>query len=239
MAYLDTAANCLTALYRLVGTVSSDDALVENSESADQVAYTCLTHGFEEAQQFMIGCGMSERWRTRGTAITSWSGADATDGGRYKALSSVIASSKEFLRFAGKKYDAVQSSLVTANGERWGVEIDADNDALTGDFYYLKNEELWLCRGAAVPATIYAEYQFRHPEFTSSVTINFPADARGLGIAYAALHGMAEGWYPRADDTAITKNVEFWEKKSRKIARRSRGPRTQTPPTVIGTRFFA
>lgn len=238
MAYLDTAANCLKTFYRITGTTTSDDALVENSESADAVAYTCLTHGVESAQRFMIACGMTERWRTRSQAITSWSGADATDGGRYKATSGWIASGKEFMRFAGQKMNARQSSLCEANGERWGVEIDADNDALTGDYYYIKNDALWLCRGAAVPATVYVEYQYRHPEFTSSVTIDFPSDARGLVIAYAARFGSAEGWYPRADDTAIEKNVQYWEMEARKVARRSRGPRKQTPPPFVGTRFF-
>lgn len=240
MAYLSSAADCLKAFYRLVGTVSSDDALVENSESVDQVAYTCLTHGFEAAQRFMIACGMSERWRTRGTAITAWSGADSTDGGRYKALSSVISAGKEFLRLSGKKYDANQSSLMTADGERWGVEIDADKDAVTGDYYYLKNEELWLCRNAAPPATLYADYQFRHPEFTSSVTINFPSEARGLGIGYAAQHANAEAWFPLSVEAVakIGQNVKFWEQQARIVARRSRGQRTQSAPRVVGTRFF-
>lgn len=239
MAYLDTAANCLKAFYRLVGTTSSDDALVENSEAADAVAYTCLTHGVETAQRFMIACGMTDRWRTRSQAITSWSGADATDGGRYKDMSSWIATSKSFLRLSGKKMDAAASSMMEANGERWGVEIDADNDYLTGDFFYLKNEQLWIARDAQVPTTVYVDYQYKHPEFTSSVTIDFPAEARGLFIAYAAQHGSAESWFPLADDSRIQKNVEFWERQARAVARRSRGPRTQNAPRTTGSRYFA
>lgn len=237
MAKLSTPALCLAALYRLVGTTTSDDALVENGESANDVAYLCLNHGMESAQRFMIACGMTERWRTRSQAITSWSGADSTDGGRYKDLSSLIASGKEFLRFSGKKYDAKQSSLTEANGERWGIEIDGDTDTVTGDYFYLKNEQLWLAKDSAVPATVYLDYQFRHPEFTSSVTLNFPVDAMGLVIAYGARFAMADGWFPRDNERAIERNVQLWEMEARMVARRSRGKRRQNPPRTLGRIF--
>ncbi len=237
MADLNTVAEWLKAFYRLVGSNTTDTAMQENGESADEVAYTCLNTGVQQAQSFMIGCGMTNRWRKRSTAITSWSGADSTDGGRYKDLSGIAS---DFLRFSGKPNDASRSSLTEANGARWGIEIDADFDILTGDVFYLKNEQLWIGQGASPPATIYIDYQFRHPEITSAVTLNFPSDAAGLVIAYAGRHAMAEGWFPRADGVEkIRENAEYWERLARQVARRTRQKRKQDAPRTIGTRFWA
>jgi hypothetical protein len=236
MSRLSTEAEVRAAFYRLVGTTSTDDTLSENAEAANLVADMCLTHGFERAQMFMIGCGMTERWRARSSAITSWSGADSTDGGRYKALSDITT---DFLRFSGKKMDPRYSSLMAANGDRWGVEIDADYDVLTGNVFYLKNEQLWIGVGSVPYTTLYLDYQFRHPEFTTGVTINFPGGAIGLCVAYAALHGSTENWYPRSDNSKIAENVDYWEKQARMVARRSRGQRKQSAPKTVGTRFWA
>lgn len=235
MSRLNTEAELRAAFYRLVGTVSSDDTLSENAEAANLVADMCLNHGFERAQLFMIGCGMTERWRARSSAITSWSGSDAEDGGRYKALSDITT---DFLRFSGKKMDGSRSSLMNAKGDRWGVEIDADNDALTGNVFYLKNEQLWIGVGSAPVSPLYLDYQFRHPEFTTGVTINFPSGATGLCVAYAALLGSTENWYPRSDNSKILENVDYWEKQARMVARRSRGQRKQSAPRTVGTRYF-
>lgn len=236
MSRLNTETEIRAAFYRMVGTVTTDDTLQENSEAANAVADLCITHGIERAQLFMIGCGMTERWRRRSSAITSWDGSDAADGGRYKALSDITT---DFLRFSGKKMDQRFSSLMAANGDRWGTEIDADYDMLTGNVFYLKNEQLWIGVQAAPPTTLYLDYQFRHPEFTTSVTLNFPAEAMGLCVAYGALQGSMENWYPRADNSKILENVDYWEKQARMVARRSRGQRKQSPPRVTGTRFWA
>lgn len=229
MATLATAADCLRAFYRLVSTTTGDAALVENGEAANDVAYLCLNHGVESAQRFMIANGMSERWRKRSSVIT-WSGSDAADGGRYTALPS------DFLRLATG--DRV-SSLTQANGERWGQEITADQDTATGNAYYLKNDQVWLAKGAAPVAGLYLEYQYKHPEFTSAVTLDFPPAARPLLVAFAGWHAIAEGWYPAANDERISRNLTFWKQQARMVARRSRQPRKMTAPRVIGTRYFS
>lgn len=229
MATLSSVALILKAFYRLVGTTTSDAALVEQGESADDVAYLCLNHGTEAAQRFMISCGMVERWRKR-SSVLSWSGSDAADGGRYSTLPT------DFLRFS---MSGEQSSLMTANGERWGQEITADYDAMQGNFYYLKNDQLWIAVGASPPGSLYLDYQFRHPDFTSGVTINFPAEARGLCVAYAAQVALADAWFPDINEARVLRNVAFWEREARKISRRSRAPRTMTAPRVVGTRYFA
>lgn len=232
MADLSTVAELLRLFYRLSGTTTSDDGLTENSEAADEVAYTCLNFGMQEAQRFMIGCGMTERWRKRNTAWTTWTGTDAADGGRYNTLPT------DFLRLSGRPYDRMRSSLTEANGEKWGVEITDNEEFVRGNSYYLKNDQLWLTRNAAVPTTIYLDYQFKHPEMASGVTLNFPEDAMGLVAAYGVRKASMEGWFPSNPELA-ERNVMLWEKQARSVANRSRGQRKQTAPRVIGTRFFA
>jgi hypothetical protein len=228
MANLNNAAACLKAFYRLVGTVSGDQGLRENGESADEVAYLSLNHGVEAAQRFMIANGMTERWLIRSSAL-SWSGSDAT-GGRWSALPA------DFLRFG--KTDRADSSLMEEDGRRWGAEVTADQNQILGNHYYLRNDRLWLTKGAS-PPTLYLEYMYRHPEFTSSVTLDFPIEARALIIALAANHAMSEGWFPGLNESRIARNVEFWRGQARTVARRSRQPRKMTPPKVTGSRYFA
>lgn len=239
MASLSTVADCLQMFYRMVSTTTSDDALVENGEVADETAYLALTHGFEAAQRFMIARGMTERWRTRSQPIVTWTGTDAVDGGRYVVLSSVIAAGKPFLRFAGLPENSNQGSFVEASGARWGYEVGPDLEYIEGDVYFLRGEQLWIGRGATPPATLYLEYQYRHPEIVAAGTLDFPEDARGLAVAYAARFASMEGWFPRSDPDKLERNVQLWEDAARGVARRTRGPRRMTAPRVIGHRFFA
>lgn len=229
MADLSTIATVIDRFYGMVGTTSSDDALVENGEAVDEVAYICLTQGFRRAQRFLVSHGMASRWRVRSSAL-SWSGADATDGGRYSTLPS------DFMMFSQRP---PRSSIVEANGEQWGQEVVAEHDNLTGDYYYLKNEQLWIAKNAEPPTACYLDYVFLHPEMAAATTMNFPLEVRPLCVAYAAQHGMAEGWFPRADGNAIERNVQLWEKDGALFARRSRAQRKQTAPKTVGTRFFA
>jgi hypothetical protein len=208
----------LAAFYRLVGTVSTNDSLAENSEAADEVADLCLTNGIRRAQRFMLD-STYYGWVKRSAAIT-WSGTDATTGGRYVAVAS------DFLKLAGDEH---RSSIVEANG----------------DGYYIKEvegeERIYLLRTANPPSTAYYEYHHQHEEFSSELVaadIKFPADARGLVVAYAAEHGKAERWFPRASDKEIEKAVNTWESIARGVARRSRTPRKMKTRPKVGNHYY-
>jgi hypothetical protein len=232
MADLAALADFRTAFYRKVGTVSSDDALVENGETAGAVADLCLTHGFRQAQRFLIAHGQAWRWIKRSSAIT-WLGSEAADGGRYVALPT------DFLMFAQRGRDDYESSLKEANGEGWGLETVLEQAFRSGNYYYLKNSQLWISRGANPPSTLYLEYVFQHPVFADAITVDFPLEVRELVVSYAAQHGANDSWYPRADTSAIDKSVSLWEKQGALYAKRSRNPRKQTAPRVHGSRYFA
>lgn len=231
MATLDSLTALRNAWHRLTGTTSDDDALTENGEGATDVVDLCLTHGFWAAQRHLIANGMANRWRKRSAAL-SFSGSDTADGGRYTDLPD------DFLRLSG---DETRSSIVRANGDRWGTLITGENDSRRGSYYYLKNDQLWLARGADVPTTAYLDYQYRHPEITTGVALDFPLEVRMLGVAYGAEVGMAEGWFPydESGQAKITRAVTYWESQGRKTARESREPRRTKAGKVIGTHHFA
>jgi hypothetical protein len=214
---LDTAARFVAAFYRVVGTTTSDTALTENGETANDVAYLCLTHGCWAAQNWLIDKGMSGRWRGRSTAI-AWSGTDATTGGKYWALPT------NFLRLSK---DQRTPCLVEANGDAWGTLVTEQDDQLRGNGYYLKDDKLWLLRTASPPTTLYMDYIERHAEFAAALAaFDFPVDARPLVVALAAEYGAMDGWFPRADSAAIEKSVRYWKAQARSVARQSRDPRT-------------
>jgi len=232
MATLATVADLVQAWYRLVGTVSSDAALTENAESADEVAYLCLTHGAWQAQRYLCDRGLSDRWFVRSAAL-SWSGTDAADGGRYTSLPS------DFLMLYG---DEDRSSLVDEDFDPWGREIDAEQAHRHGaGYFYLRNERLWLTIGSDPPTTLYLEYVGRHAEITAVASLDFPTDARALIVAYAAEHGMHESWLPGGVEleAKILGAVRHAETVAAGVARRSRKPRKRQAPKTIGTRYFA
>jgi hypothetical protein len=224
----------LAAFYRLVGTVSTNDSLAENSEAADEVADLCLTNGIRRAQRFMLD-STYYGWVKRSAAIT-WSGTDATTGGRYVAVAS------DFLKLAGDEH---RSSIVEANGDPWGFEVTVEDRTAKGDGYYIKEvegeERIYLLRTARPPTTAYYEYHYQHEEFSADLLdadIKFPADARGLSVAYAAEHGKAERWFPRASDKEIEKAVNTWESIARGVARRSRTPRKMKTRPKVGNHYY-
>ena len=185
MGTLSTVAKCKSAFFRLLGTESDDPSLVLEGESADDVLYLYLTRGTWTAQRWMLKMGY-QGWRQRSAALT-WTGTDATTGGTYSALPS------DFLRAYGS---ARLSALVKADGTRWGDEISAEEEDQKGDGYYFRGDNLWLTRGATPPATLYLEYHYQHPAWSSSVTIDFPVEARPLLIAEAASAAKEENWLP-------------------------------------------
>lgn len=225
---MTTVAQVLRAFYRLVGSVSGDSALLERGEASnDEVAYEALTRGCWAAQRYMLSQGY-QGWRKRGTAI-SWTGTEASDGGRYVSLPN------DFLRAYG---NGDVSCLVEAGGTRWGQEIKAENDFWKGDYFYFRGTKLWITRDANPPGTIYLEYHYQHPTWTSGVTIDFPTEVLPLVVAEAAYAVKDEDWIPdnetpqRIESARITARKEAIE-----YSRQSKKPRSFRKRTVFGSRW--
>ena len=226
---LDSVAKIKYAFYRLVGSDTDDDALTEQGESQDDVAYLYLTRGCRKAQRVMLDARYNG-WRKRSAAIT-WSGTDATTGGVYSDLPS------DFLKAYS---DHRQSALRKANGDQWGFEIEVHEGHLKGDFYYLRGDELWLTRTARPPTTLYLEYHYLHPLWSASLTpINFPMESRYLIAAEAAYVAMNDNWLPGGEEMKAGIHAAVLEarKEARHIARRSKTPRTFMPPRRVANRW--
>lgn len=215
---LDSVAKVKRAFFRLVGTESDDDALTLLGESANEVVELALTRGCRAAQRYMLDNGY-QGWRKRSSAIT-WSGTDAADGGRYSALPT------DLLRAYSTRH---RSALVEANGDPWGREIDASEDFLEGDLYYVRDEQIWLARTASPPSTVYLTYHYLHPSWTSldDADIDFPTEARPLIPAYAADYAKDESWLPAGEDmeNRIARALAKAQHEARKTARRTKTPR--------------
>lgn len=220
---LSSVALIREAWYRLVGTTPDDAALTDLGEATDEVAYLALTRGSRVAQRWMLKMGYGG-WRQRSAALT-FSGTDDADGGRYVALPS------DFLRTAGRNRVSAghdrQSALRAANGTPWGVEIDETQDHYRGNYYYLRGEQLWLARTAQPPGTLYLDYHYTHPVWSSGTTIDFPVDARSLIVAEAANVAMEENWYPLDDagKQAILRAVRNAREEARDLVRQTKTPR--------------
>lgn len=228
MADLTTVAQNLARFYRLVGSTSADAALVLQGEAVNAVAYEAFTQGTRLAQLWMLDQGY-QGWRQRSAAL-SWTGTDATTGGKYSALPA------DFLRAYGNK---TRSALVEANGDRWGVQIDADEDYLTGDLFYFRDDEIWLARDAAPPTTIYLAYHYMHPLWTASVTIDFPLTSRGLLAPYAAWVAADDNWLPGGEEmlAKIERAVKKAEVMARKLSRQTKEPRRFNKPVRIASHW--
>ena len=232
---LDTLAEVRNAFYRLLGTSSTDQAFIEHDTSTLEALYQHLTTGAWRAQRFLISAGMSDRWRKRSSAI-SWTGTEAADGGRYVALSTLAA---DFLRLSG---DLRRSSLVEADGRRWGSQVEAEDDALRGDRFYLKNNQLWITKGASPPTTLYLDYHYRHPEVTSSTTtFDFPVDAMPLLVAEAASGALDESWVSGGQEMrqAVERNLERQRVNAKDVARQTREPRRMKSKPLANKRHFS
>lgn len=230
---LDTVDKVRMAWYRLVGMTTSDKALETRGESADDVAYLHLTRGCRAAQRHLLRMGYGG-WRKRSSAITSWSGTDDADGGRYTSLPT------DFLRAYGNRRF---SALVEADGDRWGEEIGPEDAHQKGDFYYIRDtsgtRQLWLTRNASPPATVYLEYHYQHPTWNSGVTIDFPLEVRALIVAEAAVRAMDEVWFPGGPDME-GKIERAWlraREEARHFARQNKGPRTFRKVRRVGNRW--
>ena len=231
---LTNQASFQRAFYRLTDTDSTDEALIEQDTSGDLEAVNqFLQHGVNDAQEYLMRAGLSSRWISQATAITSWSGADSTDGGRYKALET------DFFRLAGDAEPGF-SALREIDGNQWGRLINArDRFRVNGDRYYLLNEQLWLCRNANPPASVIYDYHHRIATLDSS-TIDFPVDDRELIVAYAGKRAMADSWLPGGQEmeAKIEAKLRFCEQQAWKRSRRDRRQRRLRPQRTVGTHYY-
>lgn len=230
---LDSVAKVRYAFYRLVGSDENDTSLTEQGESTNDVAYVFLTRGTRAAQRWLLKQGY-QGWRKRSSAL-SWSGADATDGGRYSAVPS------DFLRAYGNQK---KSALVEANGERWGQEIHPENDHWEGDFYYFRGlaaggDGVWLTRRANPPTTVYLDYHYAHPVWSASVTIDFPLQIRALAVTEAAACAKDDNWLPGGLDleAKIERALQRARTEAMDFARPTKQPRELRKPARFGNRW--
>lgn len=224
---LDSVAMVREAWYRLVGTDAEDAALVAQGEDSDEVAYVFLTRGCRNAQRWMLKMGFSG-WRDRSDAL-SWTGTDATTGGRYSSLPT------DFLRAYG---DDKHSALRKANGDEWGNE-NTDGEFSKGDYYYFRNNQLWLSRNATPPTTLYLEYHYQHPEWDADTTIDFPVDSRWLIVAEAANVAKEENWLLGGSDweVKIERALQRAREETRDNVRPSKLPRQRQKATRYGNHW--
>lgn len=236
------------AFYRATGALSGDDALIEQGEVADDVAYLALTRGYRAAQHWLIGQSAGERWRKRSAAIPTWSGSETTDGGRYVTLDDycyyevtvllVTTQVPDFMRLDGNQAD--RSALVQADGTPWGSEVTADDDWRRGDYYYLKGDQLWLTRAASPPSPLYLRYYYLHPAIASATTsFDMAVDLRWLCIAEAVNAAVNEAWVPSGAD-GVAKSDRALEKareEARRALRRTREPRKMQGPQRYASRW--
>lgn len=225
---LDTVEKVRWAFYRLCGTNADDGALTEQGETENDVAYLFLTRGTRSAQRWMLKMGYGG-WRQRSAAL-SFSGTDADDGGRYVALPT------DFLRTYGSPRF---SALRQANGDGWGQEVPPEQGVVTGDFYYVRGEQLWLSRNAQPPSPLYLDYHFRHPVWSDTVTMDFPLEARALMVAEAANVAKEENWLLGGADMErkIERALARAREEARDIARPTKAPRTMRRPVRFGNHW--
>lgn len=228
---LSNRAELRLAFYRLTGTSSSDSALSEHETSANDTIHSLLYQGMREAQSWYIASADPTRWRKRSSAIT-WSGTEAADGGRYTALAS------DFLRLYG---DADGSSLVEADGTRWGRMIQVQDRNRRGSFYWIDNDRMWITRGASPPTTLYYEYYYEAPELADDSTApDFPERDRGLIVAFAADLFADTPQFPgdMELDLKIRRHLKALKERIYVRGRRSREPRKVRHTRAFGSHYF-
>jgi len=231
MAVLTNLASLQRAFYRLTDTASDDDSLIEHDSTTLEAVNQFLQYGANDAQDYLMDCGLSDRWVKQQGPITSWSGSDSADGGRYVSLSS------DFFRLSGDDYT---SALREADGTRWGQLMDfRDRFRVRGNRYWLQNEQLWIARGANPPTSLIMDYHFRLPTLSSG-TVDFPTEDRPLIVAYAAKRAMEDSWLPGGPEMEqkISRKVDTCEKRAFRRSRRSRMQRKLRPKPTIGTHYF-
>ena len=225
------------ALYRLVNTDDLDDAMLEHDATSLDGVYMALQEGVDDAQQYLVDSGLSDYWLTT-SATLSFTGSDPD---KYVALPATDTASadKRFWRLYG---DHKWSALRKANGERWGLEIPAHSRwKIRGNCYYLRNERLYLARGASPPSDVVMDYLYRLPDLADSTTVDFPEADRPLIVAYAAIHVMENDWIAGGPDmeSKLMRNLDHRKQAAYRRARRSLQPKMTTPNDMVGDHWFA
>lgn len=227
MSRLTDRASLKRALFTLCDTDATDADLIEHDASTLEGVYRLLTEAGDTAQEELIRGGYGEFWLETSAAI-SWSGSDATLGGRYWALPA------EFRRAYGDEND---SCLREADGSQWGQEIPPElRLRAEGNFYYFRSSQLWIAREADPPATLYMDYYRKVQDMQDSVDVDFPEELRSLVVAYAAVDAASEAWYTgdREDVQRLGANLERKKKRAFAMLRPSRKRRTIRPKAMHG-----
>ena len=228
----DTVVKILAGFFRLVGTVSGGQELIEQGEDPDDIAYLNITRGCRKAQRWMLDNGFGG-WRKRTASVLTFSGSDTFDGGRFTAPPA------DFLRAYG---DHRRSCLVEANGDRWGSEVTEQRDHEKGNLFYFRGQELWLGRTAEPPTNLYLDYHYIHPAWDMSLDdadIDFPIEARYLIVAMAAETAMDDNWLPggRELENKIERAVTRAQNEARHVARPTKQPRQFQKVRRFGNRW--
>ncbi len=228
----DTVVKVVAGFYRIVGTLSDGQELVEQGEAIDDIAYLNITRGCRKAQRWMIQNGFGG-WRKRTPSALVFTGTDAADGGRKSVVPA------DFLRAYGNYR---RSALVEANGDRWGEEITEQEDHKKGDIYYFRGHELWLGRVASPPTGLLLDYHYLHPVWDNDLLdadIDFPLEARPLIVAMAAETAMDDNWLPggRELEMKIGRAVSRAQSEARQIARPTKQARQFMKVRRFGNRW--
>lgn len=228
-------ARLRAAFYRLVGVESDDEALTKQGEADDEVAHLFLTRGARMAQLYMLGQGY-DGWRKRSPPL-EWQGSDIADGGRYVDLPA------DFLRLWG---DDERSTIETPDGRPWGFEVqEEDSRRRTGNYYFLRNDQLWVTRNASLPPVLHLVYHYRHPAILPGLDddpqngIDFPLLARPLIVAEAADAAKEDSWLPGGPEheLKIQRALVRARAEAREIARQTRTARRFRPPRRVSNHW--
>lgn len=223
MSVLTDRASLARAFYRLTATSATNPALIEHDGSSLETLYQYLQYGLWDAQEFMLDCGLLNRWVTVSSTL-SFSGSDASNGGRYAALPA------DFIRLAG---DGINSALHSPNGTTWGHLIDwMDRRRAGPSSYWLESTtsnvwRLWVGPGASPPSDLVADYHHQLGTLADSTTVEFPSQHRGLIVAFAADRAMSDSWLPgdEAMQLKIAANLAKQKKEAERRTRLSHGPK--------------
>lgn len=233
---LDSLSALRRDFWLATNTSATDDALTEQDGEPYEKTHRLLQHGLWEAQAWVIENVDPWRW-TKTSDTLAFSGADSTDGGKHADLPS------DFLRLAG---DDIDSALRSPDGTRWGKLIPQFKRHFSGDYYYLRDEQLWLARSANPPADLVMDYHYRHALLTTDAgetenTLDFPELDRPLIVAYAAWLATRESWFP-GDAELVAKieaTLEFWQERVAGRARRTHETRRMDPGAKRASRMQA
>lgn len=234
---LTDRASLARAFFRLTATSSTNPALIEHDGALTlEAVYQFLQYGAWDAQEWLMDCGLLNRWVTTSSTL-SFSGSDATDGGKYVALPG------DFLRLAGDEYD---SALRSPNGTRWGQLIDfKDRRTVSRNCYWLQSTtsnvwRLWVTPGSSPPSDLVADYHHMLATLADSTTVEFPSKDRALIVAFAADRAMSDAWLPGDAEmqAKIAANLMKQKREAERRVRQSHGPKRRRMHRSGGTHYW-